>query len=93
MKVIENGSKGEVYNLGMGKKIFLKELVQKILLALDLQVELVTESLNSVGNIKTEVVADINKIKGIGWTPKFNYVDITKEYCNWLKKEIFNERG
>ena len=93
IKVIKNGNKGEVYNLGMGKKIFLKELVQKILLALDLQVELVTESLNSVGNIKTEVVADINKIKGIGWNPKFDYENLIEEYCRRLKEEIFNEKS
>lgn len=85
MKVIENGNRGEVYNLGMGKKIFLKDLVQKILLALDLQVELVTENLNSVGNIKTEVVADITKVKSIGWTPKFDYEKLIEEYCRRLK--------
>lgn len=93
MKVIENGNKGEVCNLGMGKKIFLKELVQKILLALDLQVELVIESLNSVGNIKTEVVADIDKIKSIGWTPKYDYEKLIEEYCKRLKEEMFNERS
>ena len=86
MKVIENGNRGEVYNLGMGKKIFLKELVQKILLALDLEVELVTESLNSVGNIRTEVVANIDKIKSIGWTPKYDYEELIEEYCKLLKK-------
>lgn len=93
MKVIENGNRGEVYNLGMGKTIFLKKFVQKALLALDLQVKLVTKSLNSVGNIETEVVADINKIKGIGWTPKFNYEKLIEEYCNQIKEEILNERG
>jgi len=86
MKVIENGNMGEVYNLGMGKTIFIKEFVQKTLLALDLQVELVTKSLNSVGNIKTEVVADIDKIKNIGWTPKFDYEKSIEEYCKLLKK-------
>lgn len=35
MKVIENGNNGEVYNLGMGKAIFLKEFVQKVLLMLN----------------------------------------------------------
>ena len=92
MKIIENGNGSEVYNLGMGKAIFLEEFVQKILLALDLQVELVTESISSAGNIKTKVVADIDKIKGIGWTPKFDYMDMIKEYCNRLKKETSHGR-
>ncbi|MCD4744177.1 MAG: NAD(P)-dependent oxidoreductase [Desulfobacteraceae bacterium] len=85
MKVIEHNNDGEVYNLGMGEAILLKEFVQKILTELGLKVELVTKKINAVGNIKNKVVAQNTKIKNIGWTPKFNYDDLIKGYCKQLR--------
>ena len=92
MKIVEKGNNGEVYNVGMGKAILLREFVQKVLLSLDLRVKLITKKLNSVGNIENEVVADISKIKRIGWSPKFTYEMLIEEYCKRLKRELFNER-
>lgn len=91
MKVIENGNKGEAYNLGMGKAILLDEFVKKVLLMLNLQVKLIIKDRKSVGNIRNKVIANINKIKNIGWSPKFNYRSIIKEYCKWAKNETLNE--
>jgi len=91
MKVIENGNNGEVYNLGMGEAILLDEFVKKVLLMLNLQVKIIIRDKKSVGNIKNRVIADINKIKNIGWFPKYEYESIIKEYCRRVKDEIFNE--
>jgi len=91
MKVIENGDRGEIYNLGMGKAMLLDEFVKKVLSILSLQVKLIIIDRESVGNIKNRVIANINKIKNIGWSPKFNYRSITEEYCRRVKEEIFNE--
>jgi len=91
MKVIESGNNGEVYNLGMGKAIFLDEFVKKVLSTLNLQVKLIIKDTKSVGNIKNKVIANINKIENIGWSPKFNYRSIMEEYCKRVKDEIFNE--
>ena len=91
MKVIENGNKGEVYNLGMGEAILLDEFVKKVLSMLNLQVKLIIKDRKSVGNIRNKVIANINKIKNIGWSPKFNYRSIIEEYCRWAKDETLNE--
>lgn len=90
MKVVESGSNGEVYNLGMGKAIFLDEFVKKVLSTLNLQVKLIIKDTKSVGNIKNKVIADINKIKNIGWTPKFDYEKLIEEYCRRLKNGKYN---
>ncbi len=85
MKVIENNNDGEVYNLGMGEAILLKDFVQKIFSELGLEIELVTKKINAVGNIKNKVVAQNTKIKNIGWVPKFNHDNLIKEYCKQLR--------
>lgn len=93
MKVIENGDNGDVYNLGMGKMILLEEFVEKVLSVLKLQLKLATKKTDSVGNIESKVVADITKIKNIGWSPKFDYAILIEEHCRRLKEEILNEKG
>ena len=93
MKIIENWNNGEVYNLGMGKAILIRDFVERVISILNLHVKLVSKRLNSVGNIKDEVVADITKIKNIGWIPKFDYKSLIREYCRGLKEEIFNEKS
>ena len=86
MKVIENGNNGEVYNLGMGKSIFLSDFINNVLKELKLKLKPVIGEVDFVGKITKEVVADINKIKSINWSPKFNYNDLIKEFCKRLKE-------
>ncbi|MBA7465671.1 GDP-6-deoxy-D-mannose reductase [subsurface metagenome] len=93
MKVIKDGSNGGVYNLGMGEMILLDEFVEKVLSQLNLQLKLVIKKINSVGNIKSKVVADITKIRSVGWSPKFDYKSLIEEYSRRLKKEILNEKS
>jgi len=93
MKVIKNGNNGGVYNLGMGEMILLDEFVEKVLSQLNLQLKLVIKKINSVGNIESKVVADIAKIRSVGWSPKFDYKSLIEEYSRRLKKEILNEKN
>ena len=86
MKVIKKGSSGEVFNLGMGKSIFLSDFVNNVLKELGLKLKPVIGEIDSVGKITKEVVADINKIKSINWSPKFNYNGLIKEFCKRLKE-------
>ena len=86
IKVIKKGNNGEVYNLGMGKSIFLKDFVNNVLEELGLKLRLIIEELDYIGKINNKVVADIDKIKGISWSPKFNYNDIIKEFCRRLRE-------
>ncbi|GAI45468.1 unnamed protein product, partial [marine sediment metagenome] len=81
IKVIESGHKGEVYNLGMGKGLFLTDFVRKVLSTLHLKVKLTIERKNSIGSIDTKVVAEINKINNIGWSPKYDYKNLIRLYC------------
>ncbi len=91
LKVIKDGKSGEVYNLGMGEAIFLEEFVRKVLLELDLKIKINLKKVNSRGNIKDLVVADINKINNIGWFPKYNYECLIKKFCRKIKEEISNK--
>ena len=93
MKVIENRDSGDVYNLGMGKMILLEEFVEKVFSLLNLQLKLVIKKTDSVGNIESKVMADITRIKDIGWSPKFDYGNLIEEYCRRLKEKTFDEEG
>jgi len=86
IKVIKKGNNGEVYNLGMGKSIFLSDFVNNVLEELGLKLRLVIEEVDYIGKINNKVVADIDKIKGISWSPKFNYNDLIKEFCRRLRE-------
>jgi nucleoside-diphosphate-sugar epimerase len=86
MNVIEKGNNGEVYNLGMGKSIFLGDFVSNVQKELGLKVKLAIEEMDYIGKIEKKVVADINKIKRISWSPKFDYNDLIKEFCKRLKE-------
>jgi len=86
MNVIEKGNNGEVYNLGMGKSIFLGDFVSNVQKELGLKVKLAIEEMDYIGKIEKKVVADINKIKRINWSPKFDYNDLIKEFCKRLKE-------
>jgi len=86
MRIIEKGNISEVYNLGMGKSIFLSDFVKDVLKELGLKVKLVIVKIDSIGKIEKEVIADINKIKRINWSPKFDYNDLIKEFCKRLKE-------
>ena len=86
MKIIESGNNGEVYNLGMGKALFLTDFVRKVLSTLNLKVKLTIERKYSIGSIDTKVVSEINKINNIGWLPKYDYKNLIKLYCARLKE-------
>ena len=86
MKVIKKGDSGEVYNLGMGKSILLRDFVNVVLKELGLEPELITVKVSPVGRIENEVAADIKKIGSINWHPKFDYDALIKEFCRMLKE-------
>lgn len=88
IKVIKKGNNGEVYNLGMGKSIFLSDFVNNVLKELGLKLKLIIGEVDSIGKIRNKVFADIDKIKGINWSPKFNYNDLIKEFCKRLREDV-----
>ena len=86
IEVIKKGNSGEVYNLGMGKSIFMRDFVNIVLKELGLKLELIFTEVSPIGRIENAVVADIRKIKSIDWCPKFDYDVLVKKYCRMLKE-------
>lgn len=91
MHLIDFGKNGETYNIGMGASINLKDVISKIFKCLNISSKLkVDYSIKSAGGITINVVADITKIKQIGWQPKYNYDEMIEIYCQRLKEDIQN---
>lgn len=87
IRIIEKGTSGEVYNLGMGRSILLRDFVRRVLSVLKLQPKMVTRKIISVGKIDNRVTADIRKVKKIGWKPQFSYQKLIKAYCHQVQRD------
>ncbi|ALS37364.1 UDP-glucose 4-epimerase [Enterococcus rotai] len=74
---------GQVYNVGTGNSVTLNELIHTIGKLLDKDLPVNYES-EREGDIR-ESLADISKIKGIGFEPKF---DIKEGLRNYIKHEL-----
>lgn len=67
IKIMDKGQKGEVYNVGSGKSMYISELVEKILREEGVPLEVIT-SIPTVSNRKIdvdEIFADISKVKSL----------------------------
>jgi nucleoside-diphosphate-sugar epimerase len=72
--VLENGPVGEIYNIGNGEKVYLKESLEYVKNRLNS-----TSKFNSIDivpfhkTVQTKnMVLDISKIKSLGYVPKYN---------------------
>jgi len=82
---------GEVINIGSGKEISIKDLIEKIISLTESDCEIVQES-ERIRSSKSEVMrlmANNSKMKQLtGWQSKVSLDDGLKETINWIKNNI-----
>jgi nucleoside-diphosphate-sugar epimerase len=88
LKVVSNGSPGEVYNIGLGEALHIKKFVEKILILTDKNIQIATNNHVPLGNINSKVIADISKIRRIGWSPEFSPDLIPEIYYSKLLQTL-----
>lgn len=84
--VIESGSKGVVYNCACGCGCKIKEILLELAMNYVENPKLIFDNKIRVGN-PFSLVANIDKAKNIGFTPKISVKEGLKRYASWYKKE------
>ncbi|NCO11506.1 dTDP-glucose 4,6-dehydratase [Candidatus Pacearchaeota archaeon CG_4_9_14_0_2_um_filter_39_13] len=80
--IIKNGSFGEIYNIGGGNEIKNIDLTRKILKNLKKDNSWIEEVADRLGH-DLRYSLDCNKIRNLGWKPKFNFDDALKKTIKW----------
>lgn len=75
---------GSVFNLAGGHPVSIKELVTRILACLELKDTEVTYTGKSWPGDITRLVADINRISGIGFLPTIDLETGLKRFAQWI---------
>jgi nucleoside-diphosphate-sugar epimerase len=76
-----------IYNIGTGKEIAIKTIVERIRDLIDPKIEIVSdESRMRTGKVEIpRMMADITKISGLGWKPRY---DIDEGLAQTIDEEI-----
>ncbi len=82
--IIHNGKVGEIYNIGGGNEIQNIELTKEILAGMNVGEEFIQYVEDRKGH-DLRYSLDCNKLKELGWAPKFNFKEALKETINWYK--------
>jgi GDP-4-dehydro-6-deoxy-D-mannose reductase len=69
---ISKGIPGEVYNIGLGTSISMADVLRVLIESIDVKVELSIDPALVRKNEIMDSVADISKIKGLGWQPSIS---------------------
>jgi dTDP-glucose 4,6-dehydratase/UDP-glucose 4-epimerase len=83
--IIKKGEfRGEVYNIGNGEEILIKDAVSIFLNEMGWNKKVIFSGEEKVGD-PVNWKADIQKIKTLGYRRNYNFVDGLKKQCEWLK--------
>ena len=85
----------QVFNVGTGKSLSVLEIARTLSRIYNKDIEPEVGGKFRPGEVR-HIVADISKIKGIGFKPKYSFEDGIKEYVEWIKlqgdiKEYFSK--
>jgi len=80
---------GEVFNVGTGRPTSTEQLIKLILEILDTHPEVIFTQTSWKGDVR-RLVADISKIRNMGFEPKYLLKDGLKELVKWYKDECFD---
>lgn len=71
-KIVTDGNPGEIYNVGTGKSVMMKEILNMLIQETGVEVTIETNSQLVRTNEIMVSVADIKKIKELGWSPEMD---------------------
>lgn len=86
-----NGTEGQIFNVGNGEEISMRDLVHEIMESAGRKIKVVHDQ-QRVRPEKSEVerlLCDASKIYNkCGWRPQVSLRDGLKQICHWIKKNI-----
>jgi dTDP-glucose 4,6-dehydratase len=80
----ENGEPGEAYNIGGGNERTNREITHKILELLGKPETLIKHVTDRPGHDRRYAL-DTNKIKALGWQPKYSFEEAVKRTVEWYQ--------
>jgi dTDP-glucose 4,6-dehydratase len=83
--IIENGSHGEVYNIGTGYELTNLDLVSKILNSLNKSIDQI-EYVNDRPGHDRRYAIDSSKLRNLGWTPYFDFDTAISKTIDWYRE-------
>lgn len=85
-KIIEKGNPGEIYNIGSGVSIKIRDLLNLFLKIFEIREEDIEISNNLIKKFEIpKIIADISKLKKLSWKPKISLENSIYK----LKKSMF----
>ncbi len=81
----------EVFNLGSGHAVTIKEIAEKLAQLYGKKIEPVVTNKYRKGDIR-HCFADISKIKGMGWAPKIAFEDGISELARWSEQACAEDK-
>ncbi len=82
--LVEQGEKGEVYNIGGGNLLNNRELTEKILSFLDLPATLIKKVKDREGHDRRYAL-DSSKLKDLGWQPQADFGEEMERTIDWYR--------
>lgn len=86
--VLHKGKVGEIYNIGGGNEINNIEITNKIIEILGKDKSLVKYVSDRPGHDFRYSIS-IDKVKELGWVPRYNFDEAIKETVNWYKENTW----
>jgi dTDP-glucose 4,6-dehydratase len=80
----QNGTDGQVYNIGAGNELTNLEITDIILRELDKPTSLMTYVADRLGHDRRYSV-DTSKIRSLGWLPKYSFEQAMTHTIRWYK--------
>lgn len=94
--IIENGTQGEVYNIGTGYELTNLDLVTKILNNLNKDIDQIEYVTDRLGHDRRYAI-DSTKLRNLGWAPYFDFdtaihktIDWYREHQDWWEPLKYN---
>jgi GDP-L-fucose synthase len=83
---LENDLKEDLYNVGLGSDVSIKELAELVQSIVGHTGEIIWDSTKPDGTPKK--LMDSNKLRTLGWQPKINFEEGIRMTYNWFLKEL-----
>lgn len=87
-RVINKGKTGEVYNVCSGKSIKIQEILEKLIKFSGKDVSVKIDKNKLRPSDIPDFVGDNQKLRSIGWAPKYNIEDTLKDLLDWWRNEV-----
>lgn len=87
LKILEDGKKNEVYNIGAGQEFTNAEVLHEICNVLGRGHDLITFSGNVLDNCGN--IVNFDKLKSIGWSPSIKFKNGIVGVINWYNNNLW----